>query len=119
MSGNSSGFLSDAAGHRQVDPQTASRFLQALGKDPSTARLRAFPHKHSLRKREIGARSGGWDLERAQQWQQEGRGIYLVINDGHDTALSIQRCRALFIEWDDRPLAWQLQAWRQLGVCRG
>lgn len=116
MSGNSSGFLSDAAGHRQVDPQTASRFLHALGKDSATARLRAFPHKHSLRKREIGARSGSWDLERAQQWQQEGRGIYLVINDGGDSARSIRRCRALFIEWDDRPLAWQLQAWRQLGL---
>lgn len=118
MSGNSSGFLSDAAGHRQVDHHSACRFLRALGKEPATARLRAFPHKHSLRKREIGARSGGWDLERAQQWQREGRGIYLVINDGGDNARSIRHCRALFIEWDDRPLDWQLQAWRPLGLPR-
>jgi hypothetical protein len=118
MSGNSSGFLSDAAGHRQVDQHTACRFLRALGKEPATARLRAFPHKHSRRKREIGARRGGWDLNRAQQWQREGRGIYLVINDGGDSARSIRRCRALFIEWDDRPLVWQLQAWRQLGLPR-
>jgi hypothetical protein len=118
MSGNSSGFLSDAAGHRQVDHHSACRFLRALGKEPATARLRAFPHNHSLRKREIGARSGGWDLERAQQWQREGRGIYLVINDGGDNARSIRHCRALFIGWDDRPLDWQLQAWQPLGLPR-
>lgn len=93
----------------------AERFLALLGKDPATARLRAFPHKKSQRKQEIGARKGGWDLEQATRWNAT-RGVYMVINDGGDKREEITACRALFVEWDDRPIDWQLQAWRELGL---
>ena len=48
--------------------------------------------------------------------QLEGRGIYLVINDGGDRKSEITACRAFFVEWDDRPIDWQLNAWRELGL---
>ena len=99
-----------------LDGQTALRFLELLGKDPTTTRLRAFPHRHDPRRTAIGARKGPFDLRQAERWQQEGRGIYVVINDGGDRNSAIRRCRALFVEWDDRPLAWQRQAWRELGL---
>jgi hypothetical protein len=99
-----------------IDRGAAQQFLSLLGKDPSTARLRAFPHRLNPAKVEIGARKGPFDLDAAEQWQRDGRGIYLVINDGGDRKCEIAACRAFFVEWDDRPIAWQLNAWRELGL---
>ena len=99
-----------------IDRGAAEQFLSLLGKDPASARLRAFPHRANPAKGEIGARKGPFDLDAAEQWQREGRGIYLVINDGGDRKSEITACRAFFVEWDDRPIAWQLNAWRELGL---
>jgi hypothetical protein len=99
-----------------IDRGAAQQFLSLLGKDSASARLRAFPHRANLAKGQIGARKGAFDLAVAEQWQREGRGIYLVINDGGDRKSEITACRAFFVEWDDRPIAWQLNAWRELGL---
>jgi|694.fasta_scaffold09829_29 hypothetical protein len=99
-----------------IDGDAAHRFLALLGKDPSSTRLRAFPHRRDPRRAVIGARKGGFDLRQAERWQREGRGVYVVINDGGDRNSAIRQCRALFVEWDDRPLDWQRQAWRELGL---
>jgi hypothetical protein len=99
-----------------IDHGAAQQFLSLLGKDPSSARLRAFPHRANPAKGVIGARKGPFDLTVAELWQREGRGIYLVINDGGDRKSEINACRALFVEWDDRPIDWQLNAWRELGL---
>lgn len=99
-----------------IDRGAAQQFLSLLGKNPASARLRAFPHRANPAKGEIGARKGAFDLAVAEQWQREGRGVYLVINDGGDSKREITACRALFVEWDDRPIAWQLNAWRELGL---
>jgi hypothetical protein len=100
----------------RIDRAAANQFLSLLGKDPASARLRAFPHRANPAKGRIGARKGPFDLEAAEQWQREGRGIYLVINDGGDSKREISACRAFFVEWDDRPIDWQLNAWRELGL---
>jgi hypothetical protein len=52
----------------------------------------------------------------AHQWQREGRGVYLVINCGGDDDNAITLCRAFWVEWDTKPLAWQLEAWREFGL---
>ncbi|MCX5969608.1 MAG: hypothetical protein NTV57_18645 [Cyanobacteria bacterium] len=101
---------------RSIDAAQADRFLSLLGKDPETARLRAFPHRDNPRKASIGPRKGAYDLTLASHWQSEGRGIYLVINDGGDTDAQITACRAFFLEWDDRPVPWQLSAWQRYGL---
>jgi predicted P-loop ATPase len=94
----------------------ADLFLQALGKAPATARLRAFAHKDNPRRDAIGARKGPYDLTAAAAWNQEGRSVYIVINDGGDKAPQITSCRALFVEWDDMPAEWQVGAWQTLGL---
>lgn len=101
-------------GPEEIDAAQALWFLDLLGKSERTARLRAFPHKDNPRKEQIGARKGAFDLYAAQRWQDEGRSIYLVINDGGDDAKAINTCRALFVEWDDKPMEWQLLAWQEL-----
>ncbi len=106
-----------------IDAAQADRFLSLLGKDPATARLRAFPHRGNPdkwhpehRPNGIKARKGPYDLAAASHWQQEGRGVYLVVNDGGDNDGQITACRAFFLEWDDRPVPWQLSAWQRYGL---
>lgn len=106
-----------------VNPAAAAHHLRLLGKDPLTVRIRAFAHKdHPLKdvpekhggigaRKRIGINAADFTL-----WQREGRSIYLVVNDGGDTKASITACRAFWAEWDDRPLAWQLTAWQELGL---
>ena len=48
--------------------------------------------------------------------QSEGRGVYIVVNDGGDTDSEITSCRAFFCEWDDRPKEEQINAWKELGL---
>ena len=106
-----------------IDGRQADRFLQLLGKEPATARLRAFPHRDNPNRwhaktnpNGIRARKGPYDLAAASRWQQDGCGVYVVINDGGDRKDEITGCRAFFVEWDNRPLEWQLTAWRELGL---
>ncbi|WP_225867197.1 AAA family ATPase, partial [Cyanobium sp. PCC 7001] len=94
----------------------AARFLQLLGKDPATTRIRGFFEKGDPRKDSDRGRKGTYSHELVEQWITEGRGVYVVINDGGDTKTSISGCRALFNEWDDQPRPWQLTAWRALDM---
>ena len=60
-------------------------FCKYLGKDPKSVRLRSFfPKGHHLKERDHGKKyhaDSGW----IQKCQNEGRGVYIVINDGGDT----------------------------------
>ena len=66
-----------APSQARIDCTAANLFLSLLGKDPASARLRAFPHRANPAKGRIGARKGPFDLAVAEQWQRDGRGIYL------------------------------------------
>lgn len=100
-----------------LDASAIAEHLRLLGKDPLSVRVRAFAHKDNPRKPQIKARKGiGIHLPELAQWQAEERGLYLVINDGGDTKASITRCLAFWVEWDDRPIDWQLTAWQSLGL---
>ncbi|MEN6401476.1 MAG: hypothetical protein ABFD94_05980, partial [Armatimonadia bacterium] len=68
-----------------IDRAQADRFLELLGKPAAVARLRAFPHRDNPRRQALKARKGPYDLSAASRWQQDGRGLYLVVNDGGDT----------------------------------
>lgn len=98
-----------------IDWGEAERFLTLLGKTPETARLRSFPHRHNANRKTIGSRKDSFNQATAQRWQNEQRGIYLVINNGGDKDEDITSCVAFFVEWDNKPLDWQLTAWQSLG----
>lgn len=100
-----------------INPEAVAQHCRLLGKDPASVRVRGFAHKDNPRKAEIGARKRiGINLEALSLWQQAGCGVYLVVNDGGDTKASISHCKAVWAEWDDRPIAWQLTAWQELGL---
>ena len=98
------------------DQAAARTFLSLLGKPPHETRLRGFlPSGHPLKSRDAGRKST-FSTEAVTTWQQEGRGVYAVINNGGDTDAQINSCNALFCEWDDRDVSWQITAWRELNL---
>lgn len=99
----------------QIDWGEAERFLTLLGKTPESARLRSFPHRHNANRKAIGSRKDSFNQATAQRWQNEQRGLYLVINDGGDKDEDITSCAAFFVEWDNKPIDWQLTAWQSFG----
>lgn len=101
---------------KQFDRDEARAFIRALRKPAGSIRLRAFYHSENPAKQGDSGRKGGPDPALIEQWQQEGRGIYIVINDGGDKDSDITHCRAIFCEWDNRPVEWQVTAWKELGL---
>ncbi len=101
---------------RSLDIALAHLWLDLLGKDEHDTYIRAIPHKGKTE----GARKGTFahDLERAEQWQKQGCGLYAVVNHGGNTAAEITACTALFVEWDDRPRAEQITLWKELRLPR-
>jgi len=105
----------------------AERFLIQLGKDPSKTWFRNLtptPGTGSL----PNVNRGGRDLQGFDQAALEAdnhtASIYFITGDadqasgkaGAVTDADVHTCRAVFTEWDDRPIDWQVQAWRELGL---
>lgn len=100
-----------------INQAEALRFLAVLGKDPAAARFRFFPHKRNPRAASIGARKlQGFDPATIARHQAAGCGAYVVIGEGGDSDAKISSIGALFVEWDDREIEWQRQAWQELGL---
>lgn len=89
----------------------ADAHLQALGLDPEKTHLRAIRPGYA---RKLPPKRGR--KAEIERFQQQGFNIYLVVNRGGATDSAITRCVALFVEWDDKPKDWQLNAWRELGL---
>jgi hypothetical protein len=100
----------------QFNRDEANAFIRALRKPAAGIRLRGFyPTDHPLKPTDSGRKSGP-SPDTINKWQAEGRGVYIVINDGGDTDAEITACRAFFTEWDDRPKEWQINAWKEFGL---
>ena len=99
-----------------LDLSQTKLFTSILKKQKGDLRLRAFyPSGHPFKSSDSG-RKGEPKRTTVEEWQNEGRGVYAVINDGGDTDSEITQCRAVFCEWDDRPKEWQIDAWKDLGL---
>lgn len=108
--------------------QEAERFLYLLGKDPAQTWFRTITPGSGANRSRCGRDLHGFDAAALQADNEAGASIYLVTGDadratGKDKSgkptgcvqdSDITCCRALFAEWDDRPIAWQLHAWKEL-----
>jgi hypothetical protein len=107
-----------------ANPEQALRILELLGKDPAHTHFRFFVHKENPRKWDerrnpngIGARTyKGFDPQRFARFQAEERNAYFVPNHGGTTKEQIISCPALFCEWDNKSIDWQLIAWKEFGL---
>ena len=92
-----------------IDAAQAHWHLDLLGRDERDIHIRAIPHKGKAG----GAINGNFamDLERFQDLNNQGYGIYLQPNIGGTKAEEITLCTTQFFEHDDRPRS------EQVGLC--
>ena len=113
----------------------AELFLRLLGKDPAKTwfrTLKPIPDKGSLSNvRRRGADLHGFDAAALEADNRAGSSIYFITGDADKATgknkktgkatgavedTNIHTCRAVFVEWDDKPIEWQVSAWRELGL---
>lgn len=99
----------------QIDRDQALSQLSALGyQDGDTVYLRSFAPKVKGQK--------GYAINSECQFpnlpvqQDPQMGLYVVVNGGGHKDTDVQRGRALFCEFDDRPIEDQLQFWQDKGL---
>jgi len=92
-----------------IDAAQAHWHVDLMCRDKRDVHIRAIPHKG----KSGGAINGNvaMDLERFQDLNNQGYGIYLQPNIGGTKAKDIDLCSTLFFEHDDRPRS------EQVGLC--
>ena len=101
---------------QRIDPQQAIAHLQALGYHESMPiYLRCFPNrKGSARNVQGTLLHPPWST--LEQLQQQGYGVYFVVNgQGHKDA-AVREGRLLFFEHDDLEKELQQNLWQTLGL---
>ncbi len=65
-----------------------------------------------------GRKADKLNWEQVEGWQAEGYGIYIctVVNGSGHKDEDVTSCRALFCEFDDRPIEDQINFWQDLGL---
>ena len=133
---------STASGRPQFDPAQAKRFLEVLGVDPAAAWFRNIkstpgPNRGANTRRRDPGRKGwaadlqGFDPAELAADVKAGASLYLITGNatqatgtnketGKPTGCvqdsDVESCNALFNEWDDKPIEWQLIAWQELNL---
>ena len=67
--------------NENVLPKDTSKFLEVIGKDPSTTRIRAIANPSTMGR---GVLKAACDVKTLEQWTRRQFGIYVVINNGGD-----------------------------------
>lgn len=102
----------------------AERFLQLLGKEPKGTWFRTFAPGEGANSRRKGADLQGFNAA-ALEADNRTASVYFITGDadkatgknsGAVTDADVHTCRAVFVEWDDRPIDWQVSASQELGL---
>jgi hypothetical protein len=98
----------------EIDTSQAIRQLELLGYHRGDAvYVRAFLPKEDPRYApNTGRKADKLNFKQILHWQQQGYGIYFVINGGGHKDEDVQLCRAVFIEHDDLEIALQRDLWQ-------
>ncbi|MDZ4877830.1 MAG: hypothetical protein CLLPBCKN_007265 [Chroococcidiopsis cubana SAG 39.79] len=101
-----------------LDRQQAVAHLETLGyKQGDAVYVRAFLPKEDPRYApNTGRKANRLNWEQVERWQAQGYGIYIVVNGGGHKDEDVKSCRAIFCEFDDRPIEDQINFWQDLGL---
>jgi len=97
--------------NENVLPKDTSKFLEVIGKDPSTTRIRAIANPSTMGRSAIKA---ACDAKTLEEWTRRRFGVYVVVNNGGDDDTSIVSCPALFVEHDDLRIEEQAVCWKSI-----
>jgi hypothetical protein len=101
------------------DPIACAEFITALGLAPQDAHFRGIHWDKTLLPKSARACHLAPCFEprqaKLEQLQQQGYRLYWLPNGG-PTDDDVASCPLLFVEWDDKPIDWQLAAWRHFGL---
>lgn len=102
----------------EIDTSQAIKQLELLGYQRGDAvYVRAFLPKVDPRFAPGTARKADKiNFKQILQWQQQGYGVYFVINGGGHKDENVQLCRAVFIEHDDLEIELQRHLWQTLSL---
>ncbi len=96
-----------------VDSAVAHLHLDLLHKKEEKTHLRAITYKGG----DLSAREGLFsNLDKFSQYNAQGRGVYLVVNNGGTSDNQITECVAFFVEWDNIPREKQLYIYKELNL---
>jgi len=101
---------------------SAEEFLHLLGKDPAETLFRTIAPKNGCNRSRGGRDLHGFNLAALLADNQAGSSVYFVTgnaNQGSRRSGAVQDedvhgCPALFVEWDHKPIEWQVTAWQEL-----
>lgn len=101
-----------------LDRQQAVAHLETLGyKQGDAVYVRAFLPKEDPRYApNTGRKADRLNWEQVERWQAQGYGVYVVVNGGGHKDEDVKSCRAIFCEFDDRPIEDQINFWQDLGL---
>ena len=106
----------------------ATQFLELLGKDPAKTWFRTLKPTPGKGTQSNVARRGadlhGFDEAALGADNRAGSAIYFITGDADQATkptaavddADVHTCRAVFVEWDNQPIEWQVQAWRELNL---
>ncbi|MEY4807481.1 MAG: Phormidium phage MIS-PhV1B [Cyanobacteriota bacterium] len=106
----------------------ATQFLKLLGKDPAKTWFRTLKPTPGKGAQSNVARRGadlhGFDEAALGADNRAGSAIYFITGDADQATkptaavddADVHTCRAVFVEWDNQPIEWQVQAWRELNL---
>jgi len=119
----------------QRDPEElyedAEQFLLFLGHDYRESWFRTITPKKGANLERDGGDIQFFDYDRLLAENQAGANVYLITGlansasgiskrTGEPTGCvvdsDITHCTSFFVEWDDRPMEWQVNAWQELGL---
>ncbi|MEC4812737.1 MAG: DUF3987 domain-containing protein [Scytonema sp. PMC 1069.18] len=102
----------------KIDTNQAIKQLELLGYQQGDAiYVRAFlPKEDSRSAPNTGRKADRLNFKQILRWQQQGYGIYFVVNGGGHKDENVHDCRAVFIEHDDLELEIQRSLWQTLSL---
>ncbi|MDV2996841.1 MAG: hypothetical protein N4J56_006546 [Chroococcidiopsis sp. SAG 2025] len=101
-----------------LERSSAIAQLEILGyKRGDAIYIRAFLPKEDPRYApNTGRKADKLSWEQVERWQEQGYGIYIVVNGGGHKDENVKSCRAIFCEFDDRAIEDQINFWQDLGL---
>jgi hypothetical protein len=111
--------VADIGPATRFDVEAAVSFMAALGVAPNTCHYRAIhwdaKHEPASDRAVHLSPTFGHRREQLEQLQRRGYRLYWLPNGGPNDS-DVTSCQFLFVEWDDKDLAWQTTAWQTLGL---